>query len=64
MKGVIMKPSLIVTVIFILLVSLVHLIRLIFKWRVMVNTVEIPLWASGAACIVTVVLVIWLWKEN
>jgi hypothetical protein len=65
MKGeTIMKPSVIVVTIFLAIVSLVHLLRLIFQWKVMVNTFEMPLWASAIACLVTAVLAIWLWQEN
>ena len=59
-----MKPSIIVTVIFLLLVSLVHLLRLIFQWKVTANTADIPLLASVVACIVTAALAAWLWQEN
>jgi hypothetical protein len=59
-----MKPSIIVTAIFLLLVSLVHLLRLIFQWKVTVNTAEMPLWPSVIACIVTLALAAWLWQEN
>lgn len=59
-KGTIMKPSVIVAVVFLLLVSAVHLLRLILQWKVTVNTVEIPMWASAVACIVTAVLAFWL----
>jgi len=59
-----MKPSIIVTAIFLLLVSLVHLLRLIFQWKVTVNTAEIPLLASAVACIVTAALAAWLWQES
>ena len=55
-----MKPSVIVAVVFLLLVSAVHLLRLILQWKVTVNTVEIPMWASTVACIVTAVLAFWL----
>jgi hypothetical protein len=59
-----MKPSTIVTTIFLLLVSVVHLLRLIFQWKVVANNVEIPMWASAVACIVTALLAGWLWREN
>jgi len=59
-----MKTSVIVVTIFLAIVSLVHLLRLIFQWKVMVNTFEMPLWASAIACLVTAVLAIWLWQEN
>jgi hypothetical protein len=65
MKGSsIMKPSVIVVTIFLLLVSAVHLLRLILQWKVTVNTFETPLWPSAAACIVTAALAIWLLREN
>jgi hypothetical protein len=59
-----MKPSVIVTIAFLLIVSIVHLIRLILQWKVTVNTAEIPLWMSAAACIVTALLAFWLLREN
>jgi hypothetical protein len=59
-----MKPSIIVTAIFLLLVSLAHLLRLIFQVKITANTFELPMWASVPAFIVTLVLAIWLWLEN
>ena len=59
-----MKTSTIVTVVFLAIVSLVHLLRIIYQWKVMVNTAEIPISASIAACIVTAALAIWVWQEN
>jgi cytochrome bd-type quinol oxidase subunit 2 len=59
-----MKTSTIITIIFLLLVSLAHLLRLIFQLKVTANTVEMPMWMSAAACIVTAALAIWLWREN
>jgi len=59
-----MKPAKTITVIFLLLVSIIHLIRLILQWKVTVNAAEIPLWMSAVACIFTAVLAIWLWREN
>ncbi|MGB8225831.1 MAG: hypothetical protein WCE45_03035 [Sedimentisphaerales bacterium] len=59
-----MKPSVKVVTIFLLLVSLAHLLRLIFQAKVMLNNTEIPMWMSVAACVVTAILATWLWKEN
>jgi hypothetical protein len=59
-----MKPSIIVTAIFLLLVSLAHLLRLILQVKITANTFELPMWASVPAFIVTLVLAIWLWLEN
>ncbi|MGA2914840.1 MAG: hypothetical protein ABSE89_02315 [Sedimentisphaerales bacterium] len=59
-----MKPSVIVVTIFLLLISIAHLLRLIFQWKVIFRAAEFPMWPSAAACIVTAALAIWLWKEN
>jgi hypothetical protein len=59
-----MKPSTIIAVIFLFLVSAAHLLRLVFKVQIMANTVEIPMWMSLLACIVTAALAIWLWTDN
>lgn len=59
-----MKPSVIVVTIFLLLVSVVHLLRLIFHWKVTANTIDIPVWTSAVACIVIALLAGWLWREN
>ena len=65
MKGeAIMKLSVIVAAIFLILVSIAHMLRLIFRAKVMLNNAEIPMWMSVAACIVTAALAIWLWREN
>lgn len=59
-----MKPATTIVTIFLILVSIVHLLRLIFQWKVTVNAAEIPLWMSAVACIFTAVLAAWLWREN
>jgi len=59
-----MKPSVIVVTIFLLLVSAIHLLRVVLQWKVTANTIEIPVWASAVACIVTALLAGWLWREN
>ncbi len=59
-----MKPASTITSIFLLLISLVHLLRLVFEVKVTVNTNEIPLWVSVPACAVTAGLAIWLFIEN
>jgi hypothetical protein len=59
-----MRPSTAIAVIFLLLVSITHLLRFIFQVKVTVNTAEIPMWMSVPACIVTAALAIWLFIEN
>ena len=59
-----MKLSTVIMVIFLLLVSAVHLLRFVFQWKVTANAVEIPLWTSAVACAITAALAIWLWWEH
>jgi hypothetical protein len=59
-----MKPATTITVIFLLIVSIVHLLRLIFQVTVMTNLFNVPMWMSVPGCLVTAGLAIWLWIEN
>ena len=59
-----MKSSTTIAAMFLLLVSIAHLLRLILQVKVTANTFEIPIWMSIPACIVTAVLAIWLFIEN
>ncbi|MGD0077785.1 MAG: hypothetical protein ABSB91_04050 [Sedimentisphaerales bacterium] len=59
-----MKPSIMVTVIFLLLVALAHLLRLIVQVRVTAGNYEVPMWMSIAACIFTGGLSLWLLRDN
>ena len=46
------------------LIALIHLIRLITHWNVIINNLEIPVWASGFGCIIASVLSLGLWKRS
>ena len=59
-----MKPAKTITAIFLFLISIVHLLRLIFQVKVTANSIEIPMWMSIPACIVTAGLAVWLLLEN
>jgi hypothetical protein len=59
-----MKPATTITAIFLLIVSIMHLLRLIFQVKVTTNLFDVPMWMSAPACLVTAGLAIWLWKEN
>jgi hypothetical protein len=51
-------------VIFLFLVSVAHLLRLIFQVNMSLNSSEIPMWMSLAAFIFTGALGTWLWIDN
>ena len=45
------------------LVALLHVLRLILGWPVVVNGFDIPLWASAFAGLVSALLAVMLWRE-
>lgn len=47
---------------FFLIISLVHLSRLVFKFEVTVGSSHVPLWINGVGFVVTVLLACWLLK--
>ena len=58
-----MKPSALVTVVFLCLVSLVHLIRVVMQVDLVVDTFVVPMWASVAAFLCVGTLAVWLWRQ-
>ena len=59
-----MKPFAMITVIFLALVALVHLVRLLFAWEVTVQGIVIPVWVSAIAVVIPGALAIMLWRES
>ena len=58
-----MKPFSLIAALVFGLVALVHGLRLILGWPVVVNGFGIPLWASAVACLVSAVLAVMVWRE-
>jgi len=59
-----MHRYVLVSGLFLLLLTCVQLLRLILRWRVTVAGVEIPLWASAVAALVAGSLAIWAFRVN
>lgn len=59
-----MKRYVVVSGAFLLLLTCVQLLRLLFRWRVTVAGVEIPMWASALAAVVAGTLGIWAFRVN
>ncbi len=59
-----MKPATVVTVLFLFVVALLHLVRLILGVTVTVDGTTVPMWASVVASIGPAALAIWLWIER
>ena len=59
-----MTPFTTLAILFLALVSALQLGRVLLGWEVIVNGVEIPIWASAIACVVTGVLAVMAWRES
>ena len=58
-----MKPFSTIAVVIFAILSLAHILRLIFRWEVIVNGFIVPQWVSVPACILTGALAFMLWRE-
>jgi len=58
-----MKPVTTIVVVVFALVAVVHLIRIIQGWEVIVNGITMPLWVSVVGAIIAGGLAILLWRE-
>lgn len=58
-----MKPFTTTAVILFSLISLAHILRLLFRWEIVAAGHVIPLWVSVPGFIVTGGLAFLLWKE-
>ena len=59
-----MKRSVVLAMIILTIVSLAHLLRVIFQLEVMVGGAEIPLWMSYAGFVCAGGIAVYLWFEN
>jgi len=59
-----MRPAALLTVIFLSLVSLAHLLRLLYRVEIVAGGVTVPMWPSVWACLITAGLAGWLWRER
>ncbi len=58
-----MKPFSAIAAVVFALVALAQLLRLVLGWPVVVNGINIPLWASAIACLVAAGLAVMVWRE-
>jgi hypothetical protein len=59
-----MHRYVLVSGLFLVLLACVQLLRLILGWRVTVDGVEIPLWASAVAALIAGSLAIWAFRAR
>ena len=58
-----MKPFTMIAAAVLALVAIVHLLRLIADWEVVVNGFVVPVWFSAPGLIVAAGLAIMVWRE-
>lgn len=59
-----MKPGSILAILILSLVSLAHLLRVIFRVEIVAGGVVIPMWVSVAGFLVTGAVALELWRER
>lgn len=58
-----MKPFTAFAVVLFSFISLIHVLRLVFRWEIVAAGWAIPLWVSVPGCIITGGLAFLIWKE-
>ncbi len=53
-----------ITAVLFLVIALLHLLRIIFGWPAQIGSLEIPLWASWLALVVTAALAYFGFRQN
>ncbi len=59
-----MKNSVIVTLIFLTLVSIIHLVRFALQVNVTIDKFILPMWMSLVAFLALGALAVWLWRDE
>ena len=58
-----MKPFTLIAAVVFALVALLQLVRFVLEWPVVINGINIPLWASVIAFLVATGLAVMVWRE-
>ncbi|MFQ5756099.1 MAG: hypothetical protein ACE5H7_08380 [Acidiferrobacterales bacterium] len=58
------RPFTTAVVVLLMVIGFVQFLRLLLGWEVLVGGVVIPIWASGVALAIALILIGGLWWEN
>ena len=58
-----MKPFTAIAVFVLFLIALMQLVRFLSGWDLIVNGIVVPVWASGIAFVIALMLAIMVWRE-
>jgi hypothetical protein len=59
-----MRPFTSIASIFLFIISILHILRIVFNVEIEINAWHVPFWTNGAAAVVTGFLAIMLRKES
>ncbi|HET6461707.1 MAG TPA: hypothetical protein VFG29_13085 [Syntrophales bacterium] len=59
-----MKPFTVIAIVIFCIMSVIHILRLIYGWEVVINGVQIPVWMSFLGAIVAGLIAYMLWRES
>jgi len=63
-KEQIIKPFTTIAVIVFSLMGFIHLLRLFFKWEIIISGMILPLWVSAPGFVIASGLALMLWRES
>jgi hypothetical protein len=58
-----MKPFTTIASFFFSIVAILHLLRLLQGWEIIVSGIHIPMWVSVLGCAIPAILAFMLWRE-
>ena len=59
-----MRPFTTIAIVIFAVICLVHILRIIFGWEVIVDHIVIPIWVSGVGALLAGLLAVMVWKES
>jgi hypothetical protein len=59
-----MKPATMISMLFLAIVAVGHLLRLVLGVEIRVGGILVPLWVSVLACVLPAGLAVGLWRES
>ena len=59
-----MKPFTLVAVIFLSIITVMHILRIVTRREILINNWPVPMWLNGIGAVIAGGLAIMLWREN
>jgi hypothetical protein len=59
-----MKPAMTIAIAIFTVVAVLHILRMLYGWEVVINGMSVPMWVSVLGAIIASGLAIALWRES